>query len=94
LEIIYCKFSFVHRFEAHGYTVELQTVAPGDGGTQARYNVLAYHHTADRSKLRLLFNTHLDVVPPWFGASLTEETDGTYLRGTLAPPTTTNTFSF
>lgn len=67
-------------FKAHGYTLELQPVAAGDHGTEVRHNVLAY--AGDRSKIRLLFNTHLDVVPPWFPARLTEETDGTYLRGT------------
>ena len=41
-----------------------------------RHNVFAYHRSCDSgkssNKIRVLFNTHIDTVPPFFGAELIE----------------------
>ncbi|KAG0260492.1 hypothetical protein BG011_001861 [Mortierella polycephala] len=54
-----------------GYTVELQTVAPG------RENVLAY--LGKGRNPRVLFNTHIDVVPPYI--EYREDEENVYGRG-------------
>lgn len=50
--------------EAAGFAVERQPVAERAGGGGSRFNVLA---RAGRPEL--VFCTHLDTVPPWFGPS-------------------------
>ncbi|KAG0242403.1 peptidase dimerization [Mortierella sp. GBAus27b] len=54
-----------------GYTVELQTVAPG------RENVLAY--LGQGRNPRVLFNSHIDVVPPYI--EFREDEENVYGRG-------------
>lgn len=54
-----------------GYTVELQTIAPG------RENVLAY--LGKGRNPRVLFNTHIDVVPPYI--EYREDEENVYGRG-------------
>ncbi|CAD7963986.1 unnamed protein product [Amoebophrya sp. A25] len=59
-------------FQAHGYEVQLQPVEPETGkqGLGSRFNVLAWPKGTQPSSLPLLFNTHLDVVPPFFPSGL------------------------
>lgn len=54
-----------------GYTVELQTIAPG------RENVLAY--LGKGRNPRVLFNSHIDVVPPY--VEYREDEENVYGRG-------------
>ena len=54
-----------------GYTVELQTISPG------RENVLAYLGKGRNPKV--LFNTHIDVVPPYI--EYREDDENVYGRG-------------
>ncbi|KAF9908319.1 hypothetical protein EC991_009963 [Linnemannia zychae] len=54
-----------------GYTVELQTISPG------RENVLAY--LGKGRNPRVLFNTHIDVVPPYI--EYREDEENVYGRG-------------
>ncbi|KAF9089464.1 hypothetical protein BGX23_006650 [Mortierella sp. AD031] len=54
-----------------GYTVELQTISPG------RENVLAY--LGKGRNPRILFNTHIDVVPPYI--EYREDEENVYGRG-------------
>uniref|UniRef100_K3WGI3 Amidohydrolase-related domain-containing protein n=1 Tax=Globisporangium ultimum (strain ATCC 200006 / CBS 805.95 / DAOM BR144) TaxID=431595 RepID=K3WGI3_GLOUD len=64
-------------FTSHGWKVELQKVAPqGDAAVKAdRYNVYA-SRTGNKSP-SLLFNSHMDTVPPFLPA----RTDGKTLYG-------------
>eukprot|EP01083_Nonionella_stella_P038649 105093_1 len=47
--------------EPRGWTCQLQMVQPN------RFNVLAYPKDTDPTTARVLFNTHIDTVPPYFG---------------------------
>lgn len=62
--------------EARGWTVQLQSV---DGGAGDRANVLAYRNSSSLSDIELLFNTHMDTVPPYIGFS--EDAERIYGRG-------------
>lgn len=74
------KLFFESRF---AYTVQLQKVDPERGPTSRggfsnkppRYNVLAYPKKIENAKtLRVILNTHMDTVPPFFPAYV--KTDG------------------
>lgn len=58
-------------FTKLGYTVELQSIAPG------RENVLAY--LGQGRNPRVLFNSHIDVVPPYI--EYREDEENVYGRG-------------
>eukprot|EP00391_Amoebophrya_sp_Ameob2_P001698 CAMPEP_0179001386 /NCGR_PEP_ID=MMETSP0795-20121207/11331_1 /TAXON_ID=88552 /ORGANISM="Amoebophrya sp., Strain Ameob2" /LENGTH=996 /DNA_ID=CAMNT_0020694753 /DNA_START=44 /DNA_END=3034 /DNA_ORIENTATION=+ len=60
-------------FAERDYTVQLQPVEPETGKRDGkdRFNVLAYpREVANPGTLPLIFNTHIDVVPPWFKSEL------------------------
>ncbi|KAF9917151.1 hypothetical protein BX616_001792 [Lobosporangium transversale] len=63
---------YIHEYLTKlGYTVELQEIAPG------RENVLAY--LGKNRNPRVLFNTHIDVVPPYI--DYREDEENVYGRG-------------
>eukprot|EP00392_Amoebophrya_sp_AT5.2_P017335 g17675.t1 len=67
-------------FAERDYTVQLQPVEPETGKRDGkdRFNVLAYPrevanpgtYEGTKCTLPLIFNTHIDVVPPWFKSEL------------------------
>ncbi|KAF9319537.1 hypothetical protein BG000_004626 [Podila horticola] len=64
--------AYLHQYlTGLGYTVELQQISPG------RENVLAYLGT--NRNPRVLFNTHIDVVPPYI--EYREDEENVYGRG-------------
>ncbi|KAI1312236.1 hypothetical protein EDD11_003036 [Mortierella claussenii] len=66
-----CTQYLHHHLTQLGYTVELQQIAPG------RENVLAY--LGKGRNPRVLFNTHIDVVPPYI--EYREDEENVYGRG-------------
>ena len=46
-----------------------------------RYNVFAYPKCTKPNDLKLVFNTHLDVVPPWFGAEIIDPSKPETFKG-------------
>ncbi|CAD7941922.1 unnamed protein product [Amoebophrya sp. A120] len=65
-------------FQAHGYDLDLQSVEPETGkpGGGSRFNVLAWPKGTRVADLPIIFNTHIDVVPPYFPSDLKLDKDG------------------
>ena len=67
-------------FEARDYHVEKQPCVNEksvDDVEEQRFNIFAYPKSVKDPKkdLRLVFNTHIDVVPPWFPAYIVDPND-------------------
>merc|ERR1712139_152258 len=62
------------------YVVERQEVESETFTTKGnRFNIFAYPKS--QNKPRLIFNTHLDVVPPWFGAAIVDPANPDSFQG-------------
>ncbi|KAI9096408.1 putative peptidase [Phlyctochytrium arcticum] len=72
-----------HHLESRGWTVHLQPIAPSD---PPRHNLYAFRSSGStyegpyRKNIKILFNSHLDTVPPHI--AITEDAEKVYGRGT------------
>jgi acetylornithine deacetylase len=65
--------------EPRGWTVDAQEI--DDGEHPNRFNVIAYPVNTQMSDIQLLFNSHIDTVPPYYPAQFKKDENRLYGRG-------------